>query len=276
MEELAGEQQVPIVENQQRQVFPSEEELTVNVLDKYKDKGWAKKVVNEKGEIDVEKALIQIDNLESLVGKKVVAFDWKNATDEQIDQYWQQVGVKDHTEYDVENVPEFNRENIQKLLHRSKIPPKLAKSLVENYLALETQQVAELYSEKGFKQALVENLGEDFKPKADAVRDTLKSLLSHDELVYMEQSVPNATIGLVYKIVYNIIDQYGVKESSISAKGTSGGLDSVTDLDGKIQASLGRLQKMKNNMGTKPEDYKAELKNYIRLNEQFNKAKERK
>jgi hypothetical protein len=274
--------QAVAVENQSRQLFDGEDvngreiDIKVDVMERYRDKGWAKKIVNEKGEVDLEKALNQIDNLETLVGKKVVAFDWKNATEEQVEQYWQQVGVKDHTEYDVENVPEFNRENIQKLLHSSKIPPKLAKNLVDNYLSLETKQVAELYSEKGFKQELAKNLGDDFKPKADKVRDTLKNLLSPEELTYMEQTVPNATIGLVYKTINNILEQYGVKEGGISARGTSGAMESSTDIEGKIDASAAKLHKMKNTMGTTPEEYKAELSNYMRLNVQLNKSKERK
>jgi hypothetical protein len=62
----------------------------------------------------------------------------------------------------------------------------------------------------------------------------------------------------------------------MSAKGTSGGMESSTDIAGKIEASAARLHKMKNAMGTTPEEYKSELNKYIKLNEQLNKSKERK
>ncbi len=268
------EMQESVVE---RQVFTEgQAEEKPNYLEKFKDKGWTKKVVNEKGEVDVEKALAQIDNLEGLVGKKVLAFDWKNATEEQLTEYFQQIGVKDHTEYAVDGVPEFNQEKVQKLLYKSKLPPVLAKGLVQEYLKFEEESVAELYSEKGFKAELSKNLGEDFKPKADAVVDTLRGILSPDEMTYIENSVPNATIGVMYKAIYSIIDKYGVKETGLSAKTTTGGIDSVLDLENKITESRTRLQRMKNNMGTTPEGYKAELSKYIKLNEQYNKAKERK
>lgn len=236
----------------------------------YKDKGWYAKVVNEKGEVDTEKALKQIDNLEGLVGKKVNAFKFAEADETAINEFWQQQGVADHTAYNLEAVPEDNREVIQKMLFESKIPPQLAQPMVEKYLAYEQEQLAQHYSADGLKESFKEFLGENYEPKAEAVKNLIKSSNNPDITAFIDEAFPNRMIGVMYKVVYDIIEKYGANESGV-ALGKTSSVNSTQDLQTALNESRAKLESYKNNMNVSEEVRSAELKRYIELNNKVGK-----
>ena len=70
------------------------DENKVVLPDEYKEKGWAKSILNDAGEVDMGKVFSKIDGQESLLGKKQIP--GKNSTEEE----WAKFNAQITAEYE--------------------------------------------------------------------------------------------------------------------------------------------------------------------------------
>lgn len=194
-----------------------------------KEKGWISKVLDEKGNVSIEKLVQQIDTLESLKGQKTVAFDWNNAKPEEIEEHLAKTRPESHEVYDFVkgNVAEGTEEAIQKLFHGASLPKPVANMLLNNYLNIEKQQMAIATSQEGFDAELKESFGDDYKTVATKAGTALKSVLSPDDVALLE-SVPNVYLGLIYRGVSKLINDYAIDETAIGNTNAVGNRSPVT------------------------------------------------
>lgn len=116
-------------------------ESTFNLPDEYKDKGWASKI---KSQDDVYK---QLDNLDSMIGKRPAGIPSKDASDAEWEKFYQAAGRPDEPTYEFkapEGLPEdsdlsdFNSK-ASELFHKAGLNPMQAQKLYDAYLGLEMQ-----------------------------------------------------------------------------------------------------------------------------------------
>lgn len=235
---------------QEPQGFKIPEELKFKVDKKTglkHEKGWISKVVDEKGNLSVEKIVQQIDNLESLKGQKMIAFDWNNAKPEEIKAHLDSIRPESHEVYDFVkgNVAEGTDELIQKLFHEPAIPKPLAKMLFDNYLSIEKAQMARATSKEGFDAELKESFGDNFADVATKAGTALKSVLSPEDLDLLE-SVPNVYLGLIYRGVNKLISEYAIADTSIGATGanTLKATETMESLNAKSKEAFDYIQSL--------------------------------
>ena len=70
------------------------DENKIVLPDEYKEKGWAKSILNDAGEVDMSKVFSKIDGQESLLGKKQIP--GKNSTEEE----WAKFNAQITAEYE--------------------------------------------------------------------------------------------------------------------------------------------------------------------------------
>ena len=85
------------------------DENKVILPDEYKEKGWAKSILNDAGEVDMGKVFSKIDGQESLLGKKQIP--GKNSTEEEWAKFNAQITADyEDGEYDAYSRPRLRGE----------------------------------------------------------------------------------------------------------------------------------------------------------------------
>lgn len=195
------------------------------VPDAYKEKPWAQKV---KSEDDVYK---QLDNLDSLVGKKNVVPDFKTAKPEEIEAFYSQLRPADKTAYQFgENADKEFVSTFQDSFHKNGISETQSKALIADYQKLETAKMEQMTSEEGFKNAMTKAFGEKYDADVSAVVADQAKFFSKDEQAMLEK-MPNQYLAAFYKQardyqkqIAQLKTEYGATESGAQANGGNGNM----------------------------------------------------
>lgn len=235
-EQTAGQVRESIVPKDAKEALEqSKQVMKLKVPEAFKDKGYMKNIVDANGEVDVERVFKEIDTLQTLKGKKEIAFDFETAKPEEIQAHFERIRPKTHTEYDVAGkVAEGTEEAIQKVLHESGLPKKQAEILVEKYIALEQKQMQELMSKDGFEREMKESFGSRHEEKLGKIVNIAKQSLTENDLRILDGQ-PNATLGMIYRLVDKIVADYGVTETG-KATGANGVMTSEADAQREYDA----------------------------------------
>ena len=186
------------------------------IPDEYKDKGWVSKVNN------LDDLFKQMDNTDTLVGKKTIGVpDWENATPEDISDYYSKVRPEKVDDYSFEgDFNEGEKEAIQKIMHDNGISAYQAKGIVENYRAIQQEQMQAQFTQEGAEKALGEALGEGWKTAYSKNNEVIKATGDKDFMGFID-SLPNSQLAAFHRGFANFAKNYGVSESDANVNGTA-------------------------------------------------------
>lgn len=179
--------------------------------DEYKDKAWASKI---KSQDDLYK---QIDNLQTLVGKKTVIPNLKDASPEEREAFYSQLRGKDATEYPIPDNPAFPTlpeavETIPKLFMDNGVSPTQAEAIIKGYQEFGAKMVAKQYDPEEYKASMQTAFGNEWEKVTGQVRNTIKGMMNADDQKALD-TIPNHLLGVVYRTLGNTVKAYGIKET---------------------------------------------------------------
>ncbi len=186
------------------------------VPDAYKEKPWAAKL---KSEDDLYK---QLDALDTAVGKKHRTPDFKTATPQELDEYFNTLRPTDKAAYKFgeENTfdPEFTG-SVADMLYNAGVSEHQAAKLIPAYQAVERQRLEQATSADGFKSVMAKSFGDKYDGVVAGVVAEHKQHLSVDDQKLLD-TIPNEYLGVVYRLTEkmradkaNIVKQYGAHEN---------------------------------------------------------------
>ena len=253
---------------------PKEEVPEVKALqipEAFKEKGWAKKVLNEDGTVNEEALFKQLDNLDGLVGKKDLIPDVATAEPEVLAEFFGKLKPKDHTAYNVQGVAEGTEETIQQMLFDAHVPKAIADTLIPKYLEYERSQIAGLYSEDGFKEEMKKSFEGD-QSKVEQVRDMIKGSLSKEDLALLDDRTPNSILGAVYRLVEKLTGDYGIVETN-KALQASGSINSLADAEKEAKEAYDACFAIKNKPTTSAIDVSNATARHLKAQENLRRLK---
>lgn len=200
----------------------------------YKDKPWAAKIKSQ------EDLFKQIDNLDTLVGKKAVVPDFAKATPADVEAFNAQLRPADKAEYAAavkmpETIPEADRAFYLDLLHDSVVRPEIANGVLEKFGGAIEAKKAEMVSQEDFEAKMLARFGKDGivagGPLALAESEAREHLNKADTVVWDE--IPNRYLDVFYGVLNAVQKKYGATEGGAGGgRGGQGG--SVADLNKQI------------------------------------------
>ena len=212
---------------------PSPTSSEFSLPDEYKDKPWADKV---KSNDDLYK---QVDNLTTLVGKKTVApIDYATASSEEIAAHHASLAPEDVSEYGLsqeEDSKDFS-DFLGDTYKEAGLTPYQAKILNEKVTAktveMQDAKTAAETDGEAYVKMLDESFGEgkgaDVGKKIDA---QIKEYAANEEdVALLRDGIPNTTRLALDRVLNNILDKHGVKESGAQVDGGDGKV-AVTNIE---------------------------------------------
>jgi len=215
----------------------SSEPKPFSVPDAYKDRGWASKI---KTEDDVYK---QIDNLQSLVGRKAIAPDLSKATPEEKEEHYATLRPTDKAAYKFdEGTPDYYRDAFYKV----GLTAEQANELIQDVKGKQEAEFATMKDPAKFDESLKTAFGDAWETKNKEIFAFMQqSPLTEAEKGMFDQ-LANDTQLINYKIanyameqIAKVKEEYGAKES-----GSQGENDSTPvkeDLDAKANSLLDQI-----------------------------------
>lgn len=184
------------------------------VPEAYKDKPWVSKVKT------LDDAFKQIDNLDTLVGKKHRFPDHQTATPQELDEYYNSLRPAEKTAYKMpETFDAAHAGDVGDMLHLAGLSEHQASKLLPAYEAFEKKRMEEATSADGFKDVMTKNFGEKYDALVVSAQNAFKELLTPEQRQTLDV-IPNAFLAPVYAIVQKyeakleaIKKEYGVKEN---------------------------------------------------------------
>lgn len=215
---------------------PATSEFTLP--DEWKDKPWASKV---KSQEDLYK---QIDNLNTVAGKKTLTIDYANSTPEEIAAHHASLAPKDVAEYGFDKLEGVDAERmvaVAPIFQEAGITAHQAQTIATKYAKIEEAILANATSEEGFKAAMSKSFGEKYEGAVKAVVDTQKAHLSAEDQALFE-AMPNDYLAGVYRLTHKMAEahkaeiaelnkKYGVEEHSTAHLDKNGQPPSVLDVE---------------------------------------------
>ena len=188
------------------------------VPDEYKERGWASKV---KSQEDLYK---QIDTLDTLKGKKNVAFDFENATPEEINEHYSVNIPKEYKDYKIaETIHESNYEPIQKMLHEAKLDKWQGEQLTNSYVKWETERMEKAQNSDDWDAILKDMYkGEDHKKASGETANIISNNLNDMHKEVLNKEFTNRHLEVIYALAKNMAKSYGAKESDKGIGGEGG------------------------------------------------------
>ena len=191
---------------------------TFTIPKEYAEKGWAKKV---KSIDDVYK---QLDNLDSVAGKKRVVPDLSKTDDPEVQEYITALrGDTKIEDYKFgENTPKEYGDRVAKILFDKGIPKSIGNAIIAEYQGLVKEQMEAQFSKEGYDKIVAGVFGEN-KQKAGEVVNIIAELLGPEGKAHLETKIPNGQVEFMYKFLSSVIDKYGIKDTGAGAGGGEGG-----------------------------------------------------
>lgn len=207
----SGREVLPVDIVGDNQEESSDKPITFEIPEAYKEKGWAK---NLKSQEDLWKTL---DNAQSLIGKKSVVPEFDKMTPKEVEDYYAQLRPTDKNAYSFGDVvSEQEAAAYKELLYKHGISAKQGNELVSEYIAMQQEQLKPLYDETNFKNQLKEVFGSDYEKAAGFVATSIVKNIGEADKKLID-SMTNDQVVMVYKLVNNLVKNYGIKESDLGA-----------------------------------------------------------
>ena len=182
------------------------------IPDAYKDKPWASKV---KSYDDLFK---QVDNLDSLAGKKVIVPDLEKGPEAEVKAYLSTLRgdtqVKDYVFPEGTNA-EISAQ-VAQIFFDNGIPKALGNKIIAGYAELGKSEAAKAFSKEGMEEVFKASFGDDFKKVGGETAVFLKENLSAEDQKMMDM-VPNNLLGLFYRFANKVKTEYGATETGKGA-----------------------------------------------------------
>lgn len=207
------------------------------IPDAYKEKGWAKNVKS------VDDLFKIHDDAQALIGKKKIVPDFDNATEQEIESYFDQLRPKDG--YDglfPDGTDDGKKKTLGELLQKSGLSKVQAKRLVEGYSAMEQETVQKMFDKDDFLNTLKESFGGNFEKQAGETAVLIKKNLNDADRAALDE-VPNKYLGLIYRLANNLNQAYGASESGILGEGKTPSVVDVSAQKKDVRAQLEALGK---------------------------------
>ena len=205
--------------------------------DAYKEKSWAAKV---KSQEDVYKL---VDNLNQLVGKKQVPFDYEHATPEEITAYHASIAPKDLGAYEFPNADDPVAKAIGEAFRSSGLSGVQGKAVVQSLAPMiqkmEEERVAGLKDAGKYTEISKKEFGDGYeavlaKVNKAIVESVPKELgAAFDDMPNEHRHAVNVAINKIvsgYEAKFaEVVKQYGIKES-----GAQGGVNPSSAATDKV------------------------------------------
>lgn len=209
---------------------PADDGSAFKLPDAYKDKPWAAKIKTEE---DLWKA---IDNAQSLIGKKSIVPDLSKMTDAEREEYYAQTRPASPDDYKFgEGTPDEMKRGMSESLMKHGVTAHQANSIIADYQAMEKALVAEQFNPEGMKAAMKEAFGDEWESITGKSRNALKGVVADTDFEAIDQ-LPNQYISLMYRIMGNVVQKFGITESSAHTD-AQGGKVGETD-PAKVRADI--------------------------------------
>lgn len=197
------------------------------IPDAYKDKPWAEKIKS------ADDAWKQLENLQTLVGKKAVAPDFAKATPQEIEEYYAQTRPKDITAYEFgKDADPGLRDALGNAMLKSGISAHQANAVIKEFQAAEAQH----FTEAGMSKAMEASFGAEWKQTVGKIQNVINANVSKDDRAALDK-LPNPDLALVNRVLNNVIKAYGIDEKGGAHTGGSPGAPQGQDLD-KVRTDL--------------------------------------
>lgn len=258
----AGDPPVPAGDNQPPAGDPPAGDpppADYKIPDAYKDKPWAAKV---KSEDDLWK---QLDNTQTLLGKKHVVPDFDKATPKEIEDFVAQTrpekidaydfsgGQEDYTASDLD--PEFG-----KAFQKAGIHPKIGNELIKDLKGAIEANLDKAFEPEAFITEMKAALGSE--ANINATRQFIEGNLSAEDKAVLD-NVPNAHLAVVYRLAAKLQKAYGATETGL-------GGEHKTDASGKTVAETqSDLRKQIRELDKRPHDQSEKDALINRLNDTY-------
>lgn len=207
------------------------------IPDAYKDKPWAAKI---KSEEDLYK---QIDNLTTLVGKKVVVPDLTKATEAEREEYYAQTRPKDVAEYQFgETTDPLISKGMGESLMKNGVSATQANAIIADYQTAEKALLAAQYAPEAYEATMKETFGPDYQKVIGFTKLALDGLMTSEDSKLID-NLPNVYLGLIHRTMGNVVKQYGIKESAAHTE-TQKGNPTPPDVNvvrENLRAEMGKL-----------------------------------
>lgn len=191
------------------------------VPDEYKDAPWASKV---KSEDDLWK---QLDNTQRLLGRKHATPDFKNATPQEIEQYFNEVRPENAEAYafappDSEDyeTTDFDKA-VGEALFNAGINEHQGNMAIQAFREIMTQQQQAMYDKDAFMDDMEAFFGHGFETKMAQTKEFIEGNMNAAQKEQFE-GLSNAEMGLVYQIANNMLKAYGASETNAGGKDNPG------------------------------------------------------
>lgn len=207
------------------------------IPDAYKDKPWAAKI---KSEEDLYK---QIDNLTTLVGKKVVVPDLTKATDAEREEYYAQTRPKDAKEYQFgETTDPLISTGMSESLMKNGVSAVQANAIIKDYQTAEKALLAEQYNPDGYKASMEQNFGADWEKVTGATKLALNHLMNAEDNKLID-NLPNVYLGIIHRTLGNVVKRYGITETAAHTESPPGGQapPDISVVRENLRAEIGKM-----------------------------------
>lgn len=187
------------------------------IPDAYKDKPWASKI---KSEDDLFK---QLDNLTTLVGKKMVVPDLAKATDAEKEEYFALTRPKDVSEYQFgETTDPMISKGMGESLMKNGLSAVQANAIIKDYQAAEQAFLVEQFKPEGIKAAMEPVFGKDWEKVTGHTKNMLTGIMTPEDSALID-NLPNTYMALIYRTLGNVVKAYGITEQSAHVKAPMAG-----------------------------------------------------
>lgn len=211
------------------------------IPDEYKDKPWASKVKT------LDDLWKQLDNTQTLVGKKTIVPDLTKATDAEREEYFAQTRPKDVAEYVFADTAQGPVDPAIKtamgdILMKNGVSAFQANNIIKGYQEAENALLTQQFSPDGMKSALETAFGADWEKVTGHTRRMINGLMSPDDQKALDH-LPNTYLATIYRTLGNVVKAYGVKETDAHVLMDKGG-PAPANIDSVRQGLRDQLSKM--------------------------------
>ena len=218
---------------------PSSASGDYKIPDEYKDEPWASKV---KSESDLWK---QVKNLQGLVGKKSIPPDLSKATPEEREAFYAQTRPADVAAYGLDKVSDEVmlpgvRAALGDQLLKNGVSPVQAQPILEAVAAASAKEREAAFNPENFMAVAESVMGKGYDPKP--LNKIIKSNLSPEAYEGIN-NMPNVNLVAMHKAIKEIVDAYGIKETSAHTGASQAAASStdVTTVRANLRAEIGKL-----------------------------------
>lgn len=185
----------------------------------YEGKGWAKKVKS------IDDVFKQLDNLDSVAGKKHVIPDLSKRDDPDVKQYLENFrGSTKVTDYKfAEGTPKEFSEKVGTMLFNKNIPASIGNEIIAEYQNMVKADLDAMFSADGMKAELKNVFGDDADGRSKDVINMVADILGPEGKEFVETKIPNHFIGFMYKFMDSVRAKYGINDSGNGGNGGEGG-----------------------------------------------------